>query len=186
MKRSLVGLDRDGTINKDSGHFGKSDLWYKELEIYPGVAEGIKLLNEKNIYVVVITNQAGVARGYFDCERVKEINKEIDKRFRKNGAKIDEWYFCPYVNKEYFLKRDLPVNDSWILPNNEGRKPKIGMLKEACRDLGLKLEETNIFVIGDKQSDVQTGVNAGGRGYLVDMKNHPEEFLNICKEINLK
>ena len=92
MKNKAVFLDRDGTINYDSGYFGKSSNWRNELKLYPGVIKGIKKLKTvPNLYTFVATNQAEVARGFLDCTRVKEINKEIDRIIKKQGAIIDKW-----------------------------------------------------------------------------------------------
>ena len=178
----LVGLDRDGTIIKDQYYLGSTEDYMNKIELYP-VSEGIKLLNKSGAKVVVISNQSGIAREYFDCNLVEEIDGEIFNQLKQEGAIIDGWYSCPHVDFKYAKKAKIELPGEWVVENPKCRKPNIGMLEEACDDLGLKLDDIEAYVIGDKQIDVQTAKNAGGKGYLVDMENHPEEFLKICKEI---
>lgn len=183
MENKLVLLDKDGTIIRDKHYLGRFDDWKKNIEIYPPASRGIRLIKENDFRVAVISNQAGVARGYLNCERVKEIDREIDRRLKKEGARIDSWYFCPYVDFEYAKRKGIELPNRYVVENPRCRKPNIGMAEDACNDVGWRLNETNIYVIGDKQSDVETAINVGGKGYLVDMEKHPERFLGICREI---
>ena len=163
-KEILVCLDRDGTINKDPGYFGRASNWKEQLEFYPGVIKEIERLNQF-AYVVVISNQAGVARGFFDEQRVKDVNQEIDKRLRREGAVVDNWSYCLWVGSEYAKEKEIReltyVNDVMA---SLMRKPATGMVSQAICDLRIAPKE--IYFIGDKSSDVQTGLNAGGVGVL--------------------
>jgi len=151
------------------------------IKLYP-VAEGIKLLNKGGIKVVVISNQSGVARKYFNCEILKEIDLEIDNRLNQKGAIIDAWYFCP-VGFDYAQEKNIVLPNKWVVENPKCRKPNIGMLEQTCKDLEWKINGTQIYLIGNKESDVKTAQNARGKGYLIDMEKHPEEFFRICEDI---
>ncbi|MBI2047207.1 HAD-IIIA family hydrolase [Candidatus Pacearchaeota archaeon] len=165
-KHILVGIDRDGTIIKDDGYFGKKEDWKKQIDIYNGVVEGIKLLKGHELNVIIASNQSGVARGYFDCKRVEEINWEIDKRLKAEGAVVDGWHYCPFVGRDYAIEKCLPLTNPWV-KEEDLRKPGIGMLKRACHDLRLNLDNSQIYFIGDQSSDVQAGLNANGKGILL-------------------
>lgn len=178
-KKILVGLDRDGTINYDTGYFGKDDSWEEKLKIYSGVIEGIKNLNQNPlIKIIVATNQAGVARGYYDCERIEEINNYIDEIFKSNKALVEGWYYCPFVSKEYAKEKNIPSENNWVR-ETDMRKPGIGMLKKACNNLGLNLEDLKVYFIGDKKSDVETGLNCNGKGILIPNKGIGSDFKKV-------
>ncbi len=143
--RVAVFLDRDGTICRDV-HYMRSP---EQFELLPGAAEGIKLLNELGVKVIVATNQSGVARGYFTEETLKKIHERMVEELSREGAKVDAIYYCPHHPDD----------------NCECRKPKIGMLERAVRDFGLNLGKC--FIIGDKKLDVETGQNAGCTSVLI-------------------
>ena len=140
-----VFLDRDGTICRDVHYMRRPE----QFELLPGVAEGIKLLNELGVKVIVATNQSGVARGYFTEADLKKIHGRMIDELSKRGAKIDVIYYCPHH-----------PND-----NCSCRKPKIGMLEQAARDFDLDLSKC--FIIGDKKLDIETGRNAGCTSILI-------------------
>jgi D-glycero-D-manno-heptose 1,7-bisphosphate phosphatase len=167
--RILIGLDRDGTINYDPGYFGKDPKWKDQTKLLPGVVKGIKILKQlPKTRVVVCSNQAGVARGYFDIRRVEEINKHINSLLAEQEAEIDSWYYCPYVDQDYAIAKNISHDNPWI-SDTDLRKPGIGMLRKAALDVEMKLDDFEIVVvIGDKASDVETGLNAGGYGIYVD------------------
>ncbi|MFA5857129.1 MAG: HAD-IIIA family hydrolase [Candidatus Pacearchaeota archaeon] len=185
----LVGLDRDGTINHDPGHFGKQDNWKEILKIYDGVIEGIKLLNKnQDIKVIVATNQGGVARGYYNTKRVKEINKTINDLLSKQGAIIHNWQYCPYFDEITAEKKKYPLSE-FILKNNDIRvrlmKPNIGMLEQAAKEMGYSLIDfEKIYFLGDKVEDVLLGLNAGGKGIMVKKGAYPEEIERFKQLIN--
>ncbi len=175
----LVGLDRDGTINVDVGHFGKSSEWKSQLVIYPFVTEGIRRLKaEPTASVVVATNQAGVARGFYGRERVGEINSYIDGLLRAGGAFIDGWYYCPFVGKGYADANNLSPDNPWVV-ESDMRKPGTGMLKQAAKDLGVSLDGLPVYFVGDTKGDVQTGLNAKGKGVLVLNEKNQKEYVKV-------
>lgn len=167
----LIGLDRDGTIIEDALYLGKEDNWREQIKFCNVATEGLKKLRaDPRIRLVVTTNQAGVARGFFSEERAKETNFEFRRLLESRGIKLDGLYFCPYVDKEYAKAKGIP-SDSQHVMENDMRKPGIGMLKIAVKDLGLEMSDfIAIYYIGDKPSDVQTGINAGGKGILLTNK----------------
>lgn len=151
MEKAVL-LDRDGTIIEDSGYIGEID----RVSFLPGAGKAIKLLNENGFKVIIITNQAGVARGYFTEETVREINGYIQESMAREGASIDMFYYCPHhidgVIEEY--RKDCYY-----------RKPNPGMIEKAIRDFDIDLKEC--FVIGDKISDIEAGRRAGCKTILL-------------------
>lgn len=177
----LVCLDRDGTINYDPGYFGKNDEWIEQLQIYEGIAKGIKRLKEgPNVRVSVISNQAGIALGYFDWLKVKIINSEIARRLNLEGAVIDSWFFCPWVTKEYADKKRIKLRN-WVDDEMASllRKPSIGMIDLAAESLGLAKGQYEVYFFGDKIEDVQTGLNARGISILFDNGENKEAVAEV-------
>jgi D-glycero-D-manno-heptose 1,7-bisphosphate phosphatase len=105
---------------------------------------------------VVVTNQAGVARGFFEEDFVRAFHQQLGERFAAGGARIDGWYYCPHHPQAPRAEYRACC---------ECRKPAPGMLRRAERDLGLDLARS--FVVGDRWLDVELGMRVGGRGILV-------------------
>lgn len=145
MNNRAVFFDRDGVINKEIGYLDSPD----KVEIIPGVSEAIKLLNENDFIVIIITNQSGIARGYFTENTLIEINNYIKSELEKQQAKIDAIYFCPHHPDD----------------NCQCRKPKIGLIKKAEIEMGIDLARS--YLIGDKITDIETGVNAKLKSILL-------------------
>lgn len=140
--RGLAVLDRDGTIVVERNYLGRPE----EVEILPGAAEGIRRMRELGLRVVVVTNQSGVARGYFTLDDVQRIHARIQELL---GGLIDAFYVCPHH----------PDDDCAC------RKPKSELLVRACAEAGV--EVSRAVLIGDKACDVEMGRNAGARTILV-------------------
>ena len=117
--------------------------------LLPGAADAIRRLNEAALPVIIVTNQSGVARGYFPEQLVRDVHERMKAELLGAGARLDGVYYCPHV--------------SW--DDCECRKPKTGMLEQAARELALDLKKS--FVVGDRQSDVELAHCAGGRSVLV-------------------
>ncbi|MCQ8127411.1 D-glycero-beta-D-manno-heptose 1,7-bisphosphate 7-phosphatase [Methylomonas rivi] len=149
MVRPAIFLDRDGTLNIEKEYLFRIDDW----EWIPGAVEAIKLINMMGYLAVVVTNQAGVARGYYDEEDILELHRQVDKMLAAEGAWIDAYYYCPH-HSEYGSVQGCGC-----------RKPAHGMLLAARRDLHIDLAKS--FMIGDKAIDVAAGVAAGVTPVLV-------------------
>ncbi len=176
-KNILVAFDRDGTLIYDDGYFGRNENWKKELKFYDGAIETIKRLNSFTD-VVVVSNQIGVALGFYGSERVEEINKYIAQILQKHGVKIDGWYFSPYVEKKWALQYGLDLKSPWVLKNfPQTRKPQIGMLKLAASGLNKTIYSyKKIFVIGDSLDDIQMSLKIKN-GIGVFLKNGRNNYL---------
>lgn len=150
--RPAVFLDRDGTLLEEAGYLDRLE----RLVMFPYSVDAVRLLNRAGFAVVIITNQSGVGRGLYGEEFVRESHAVMTERFAAAGARVDGYYYCPH-------HPDATV-DRYRL-DCDCRKPSPGMLRKAAEDLGLDLPRS--FAVGDKWTDVQVGIAAGGRGVLV-------------------
>jgi len=149
--KQAVFLDRDGTLNVEKEYLYQPE----EFEFTPGAIEAVRLLNRAGYPVVVVTNQSGVARGYYGEQEVVKLHQHIDAVLRAEGAHIDAWYYCPHHpagNPPYNLLCGC-------------RKPLPGMLQQAAADLGLDLSRS--WMVGDKLADIEAGLSAGCKPVLV-------------------
>lgn len=140
-----VFLDRDGTINEEAEYLDNP----AKLRLLPKAAEAICLLNRAGVPVILVTNQAGVGRGYFPESAVHAIHRELARRLTRQGAHLDAIYYCPHRPDE----------------GCECRKPNPGMLLQAAKEHSLDL--TRSFVVGDKVIDMEAGWRVGCRMVLV-------------------
>ena len=147
-----VFLDRDGVLLEDVGYL--SDL--SEIHYLDKSVEGLLLFRELGYLLVVVTNQSGIARGYFKEEFVKKTHKEIKDYFLSYGIEIIDFYYCPHYRDGKVAKYAIEC---------DCRKPKIGMLKKAEKDYNICLSES--IMIGDKSSDMQLADNAGMLGIRI-------------------
>lgn len=145
LKNIAVFLDRDGTINEDSGYVSSPS----EVILIKGAVEAIRSLNSLNIPVIVITNQSGVGRGYFTEDRLKAVNTRLIELLNDGGARIDGLYYCVHLPDD----------------NCGCRKPKTGLIAKAASLLGI--DPRLSYVIGDKASDVGLARNAGAKAVMV-------------------
>lgn len=147
-----IFLDRDGVINEDADYTHK----IADLKFIPHSIEGLKLMQEAGYKLIIITNQAGIAKGKYGEEDYFSFRDEMHKRLGENGIEITAEYFCPHhldgTIEKYTI--DCPC-----------RKPKSGMLEQAAKDFDLDLKEC--WMIGDMPSDIQAGKNAGCRAIQV-------------------
>ncbi len=151
-KRPAVFLDRDGTINLEKDYLYRIE----DFEFIPGVPQAIKKLKQAGYLVIVVTNQSGVARGYFGLDDVTRLHEHIQKQLVAAGTGIDAFYVCPHHPEkgqgEYLKKCDC-------------RKGQPGLLIQAGADLGIDLQKS--FMIGDKVADIEAAENAGCQPILV-------------------
>ncbi|HGY10813.1 MAG TPA: HAD family hydrolase [Desulfobacterales bacterium] len=146
MTDKIVFLDRDGTIIEEMGYINH----FSRIRPLPEAIEAIKLFRQYGFKVVVLTNQAGVARGYFSEEALIEMNNYMLQRFENSGARIDALYYCPHHPEGKVEKYRIDCNC---------RKPKTGLIEKAVKELNLRLDKA--WMIGDRMSDVELAKNAG-------------------------
>ncbi|HEY7865081.1 MAG TPA: D-glycero-beta-D-manno-heptose 1,7-bisphosphate 7-phosphatase [Psychromonas sp.] len=151
--KRAVFLDRDGVINVDNGYVSQRD----DFEFIDGVIDACKVLKEKGYLIIIITNQSGIARGYFSEEQFHTLTEWMDWSLADRGVDLDGLYYCPHHAEkgvgEYKIDCDC-------------RKPKPGMLMNAIADLGI--DPSQSILVGDKVSDIQAGLAAGIKtNYLV-------------------
>ena len=139
-----VFLDRDGTINKDTGYLHK----IKDFRILPGAFKALKKISEKYL-LFIVTNQSGIGRNRFKSNDVERLNNYIEERMKKNSVHIKKIYYCPHLEKDRCICR----------------KPETFFLEMAKKEFNIDLKAS--YVIGDKESDIMLGKNAGCRTVLV-------------------
>jgi D-glycero-D-manno-heptose 1,7-bisphosphate phosphatase len=159
-QNAAVFLDKDGTLvqnipyNADPG----------KINLEPGVAKGLRLLNDAGLPLIVVTNQSGIAHGYFREEQLQGVIARLDEILRAEaGAELSGFYYCPHHPdgsvEGYSL--DCPC-----------RKPRPGLLLAAAQDQGVSLDES--WMVGDILNDVEAGKRAGCRTILINNGNETE------------
>lgn len=138
-------MDRDGTVSEEIGYMYDAGL-YKP---FPWTGNAVRRINESGMKAVLVTNQSGVGRGYFEETLVHEVHGILQAELARHHAKLDAIYFCPHHPDE----------------NCTCRKPRPGMLLRASKDLDIDL--TQSFVIGDKYVDIELAHATGACGVLV-------------------
>ncbi len=143
-----IFLDRDGTIIEDRGYIHK----IKDLKFLPGAIKGLKKLQKNGYRFIIISNQAGIARGLYSLKDAETLNRALKARLAKSGVKIKNIYLCPHHPE--FTGKCLC------------RKPEPGLAKLASKEFKINLRKS-IF-IGDKDCDIELGKNCGGKTFLID------------------
>lgn len=143
MKPALF-IDRDGTINRDCPYCRSQE----QIKIFEDVFEPLKQLS-KYFLIIIVTNQSGVARGYFTEDDLKEMHQKIIREISEKGGRIDGVYYCPHLPED----------------NCSCRKPKTGLVEKAMRDFDIDLKES--FVIGNDDKDIGLARNLGIRSIKV-------------------
>ncbi len=157
-KKKCIFFDRDNTLIIDEGYTYKtSDLIWKN-----GAIKAIKYLNKLNYLVIVITNQSGVARGYFKEKDVLNFHNYMDKKLKENQAFIDDFFYCPFHENAKIKKYRKKSID---------RKPNNGMIKKAVSKWNIDTQKS--YFIGDSDNDKSAAIKS------------KIKFLNISKEKNL-
>ena len=166
--RRAVFLDRDGVLVREVDYLSHPD----QLKILPGVPAALKSLRRAGFKLIVITNQSGIARGYFSLTMLAKIHRELKRRLAKSGAKWDGLYFSPHT---------AASKHPW-------RKPGTGMLKAAKKRFVLDLKAS--YFVGDTTTDVQTARNAGcvpilvRTGYAGRDGKHPKaKPEKVCRDL---
>ena len=164
-----IFLDRDGTLIEEKNYLSNK----KDIEFLDGTFEGLKKL-QKDYLLIIITNQSGVARGYFDEEKVIEINNEINKQLLEHGVVITDIFYCPHHKDGIIDKYSIECSC---------RKPRTGLIDIAVKKYNIDLSKS--YVIGDKDSDILLAKNAGCKSILIDNNNYVsiEEKNFVAKNI---
>ncbi|RZJ03120.1 MAG: HAD family hydrolase [Brevundimonas sp.] len=150
--RPAAFLDRDGVLIEDVGYPHRED----QLRLMPGAAQAVRALNDAGYLVVVVTNQSGVARGYFTEATMHAFNDLVIARLRQAGAAIDAVYASPFHAEG--------VVPEFTHPDHPDRKPNPGMLLRAIADHGI--DPARSLMIGDQPSDLEAARRAGVAGHL--------------------
>ncbi len=151
QNKPAVFFDRDGVLNVDKGYVHKPEdvIWID------GAKEAIKFCNEIGLYVFIVTNQAGIARGYYTEEQFLEFSKWMQDELSKIGAHIDAIYYCPHHPK---------IGKGLYKQKCECRKPGTGMIRQALREWSIDIKSS--FLVGDKKTDIQAGLKMNINCYL--------------------
>jgi D-glycero-D-manno-heptose 1,7-bisphosphate phosphatase len=150
--QAAVFLDRDGTINEEVGYLDRLE----KLRLVSGAAEAIRLINRSGMKAVVVTNQSGVARGFFTEAFVDEVHSHLREMLQEEGASLDGFYFCPHHPTE---------GRGRYLRSCNCRKPSPGLFLRAIEELSLEPERS--YMVGDTLKDIEAASRIGARGILV-------------------
>lgn len=167
MKAKAVFFDRDGVLNKDVAYLYK----IQDLVWVDGALKALAYLTELGYKIFIVTNQSGIARGYYTIEQMNELHTYMQQQINNAGGKIEKIYYCPH-------HPDGSVSEYAITCSC--RKPKPGMLLEAMKEYSIDQKQS--FLIGDSKRDVEAAEAAGIKGYLFQDGN----LLDFVKEILTK
>lgn len=148
--RPAILFDRDGVLNIDNGYTHRPE----DLVWTPGARAAVKRLNDAGVLVMVVTNQSGVARGYYDEAAVETFHAAMQAQLAEVGARFDGVYACPY--------HSVGVVERFVVADHPDRKPNPGMLLRAMAEHGADPART--VMIGDKSSDLEAARRAGVEG----------------------
>ena len=151
MKRAVF-MDRDGTISEEVGYINHPSRF----RIFPYAADAVRLLNESGWLAIVVTNQAGVARGYFSEEMIQAIHEQLKRDLESAGARLDAIYYCAHHPS---------VGEPPYRYDCDCRKPKPGLILKAAEEFDIDLAQS--WMIGDRYSDIELARNAGVNSALV-------------------
>ena len=158
-KKKAIFLDRDGVINKEVSYLSNPN----DFEFIEGSIEALKILKQKGFLIIIITNQAGIARGFFTEDTLEAIHNKMIRILKQNNIELDDIYYCPH-HPEFTGPCDC-------------RKPNTGMLLKAQLEYNIDL--TNSYIVGDTLNDIQTGKAARCKTVLVLTGYGKEEQKNI-------
>lgn len=163
--KPAVFLDRDGVLIHEEHYLSKLE----QIQLYDDVAEGLKKLKEKGYLLIMVTNQSGVARGYFNRAFVESAYQKVNQDLSAAGVSLDKMYYCPHHPKGN--GPDNIVCDC--------RKPEPGMILQACEEyhskFDIKIDLKHSFMIGDKLCDIKLAEHAGVTGIQVRTGHGEEE-----------
>lgn len=162
--KKAIFLDRDGTINIDKNYIYKPE----DFELIPGVVEGLKALQDMGYLLIIITNQSGIARGYYTEEDFNILNEYMIEIFTGYGVHITDVYYCPHLPVAKVEKYRI---------NCECRKPKLGMFFDAENKWNIDLNKS--WAIGDKERDLAICNETGCHGILIGRVGNSSVFPTV-------
>ena len=158
----VVFLDRDGVINKESGYVYKIE----DFQFVEGVFSSCKKLRDKGFQLIVVTNQSGIGRGYYEKTDFKIVNQWMLQQFQEQNIDILDVFYCPHKPED----------------NCICRKPKAGMFEKAHQEY--QIDKKSSWMIGDKESDIKAAINFGIKntilvksGHEIDVENSSAKFI---------
>ena len=167
MKKAIF-FDRDGTLCEDRNYLRRSG----DIRILPGVVQALQQLRDRGFQLIIVTNQSGVARGFFTEDDLAEIHSALEAQFDQFGIRFAGIYYCPHLEDGELPAYSRPC---------DCRKPEPGLLLKAAADHGIELKDS--FMIGDKISDIEAGRRAGCRtillaenGFTPDISRAPDRI----------
>ena len=160
VKRATVFVDRDGTLNPDPGYIASPE----KFACFPTVPEAILQLNRAGLIVIMVTNQSGIARGYFSLQNLEDIHRKLQDDLAKSRAWLDDVLFCPHHPDD----------------GCRCRKPNPGMIECAASRHPIDLAAS--YVVGDQSRDVEMAHGVGAKGILVMTGRESQEALAVCRE----
>ena len=152
MNKRAVFMDRDGTLAHEVGYVNH----LSRFRLFPWAVDSVRLLNRAGLLAVVVTNQAGVARGYFPEPLIGEVHAAMAAAMAAGGARLDGIYYCPH----HPTAGEAPYRQDCAC-----RKPRPGLLHRAAEELGIDLARS--WVVGDREADLELARSVGARGILV-------------------
>ncbi|MGM9489811.1 D-glycero-beta-D-manno-heptose 1,7-bisphosphate 7-phosphatase [Ideonella sp. YS5] len=168
MPRRAAFLDRDGVINRDIGYLHR----WEDFEFLPGALDAMRRLHEAGYALVIVTNQSGIARGYYTEDDYQALTREMRRAMERAGCPPAGIFHCPHHPGGSVGAYAIAC---------ECRKPQPGMLLRAARDLNLDLAAS--LIVGDKLADAQAGRSAGvGRVYLVRSGHELEDGAEVASD----
>lgn len=147
-----VLLDRDGTLIREVGYLRRLE----QVELLPRAGDAVHLLRRNGLKVAVITNQSGVARGFFDADELAKIHQEIERQLAGSGAFLDAIYYCPH----HPIEGAGPYRVSC-----QCRKPDVGLATRAAAEL--KIDLARSYVVGDQSRDMELAARIGAKGIAI-------------------
>lgn len=155
--RPAIFFDRDGVLNIDKGYVYRIEdfVWVE------GAKEALKLVESQGYLSIVVTNQSGIARGYYTISDMQKLHDWMKSDVAQFGGKIDDFYFCPYFKEG--------IESEFVAADHPDRKPNPGMLLRAADDYNIDLKSS--LMIGDKQSDIEAANRAGIKSILFNNGN---------------
>lgn len=164
--RPAAFLDRDGTIIRDASYIRDP----RDVELLPGAAGALRRLNERDIAVVVVTNQSGIARGLFGIDEYEAVRRRLDDLLVAHGARIDASYMCPHHPD--------------VTGPCDCRKPGLAMYRQAIDEHGLAGDHS--LFAGDRWRDIEPAAAFGGVGILIDAESTPAEDRDRARQVGVE